>query len=110
MCELFNWQASAIPSKPKTNKAGDHGQWINEIREAVSLLSGTGRVGLRAVAKPGKELSISRPSAFKWAIAGEVGKIKRAAVESRTSSAPSALAAALQSGSYVKPSQLRTKA
>lgn len=81
----YSWAAPAIPAKPSSSraKAGDYGQWINEVREIDALLAGTGKTGLDAAATASKSLTVSHPAAISWAINGVVGEVrkKKAATE-----------------------------
>lgn len=80
LIEQFNWPASVIPEKPaRQSKGGAYAQWINEIRELDSMAEDLGQRVIIAASKASKssDLSISHPSAIKWAIAGEAGKLSK---------------------------------
>ena len=85
MVEIWRWPVAAIPAKPsRESKGGQYAQWIAELREINSLISGYGRPAIQACVKPCASLTVSHPSAIKWALPGEIGKLSKPA----TSPAP----------------------
>ncbi len=84
LAQRFGWGAASIPSLPGRKKRGGHyAQWINEIREVNRQLAGTGEQGLAAAAKACDRITISHPGAITWALAGEVGRLRRQQEEER---------------------------